>query len=142
MSGTDGSAGPPGGGGERTAGGLAGAGRPGAGPGDVEIADGAGTAVRGRLTRPEVFRHAAVGQPLARSCEEDAFRRPGQERAALVHLAVHERPAPAPPGHGTGPSGAQEYLDRPRARAPAAQRAYLARRLAADHCRPEEVPAP
>ncbi|GAA3944335.1 hypothetical protein GCM10022244_59900 [Streptomyces gulbargensis] len=111
-------------------------------PGDVEIADAAGTAVRGRLIRPDVFRHAAVAQLLARSCDEEAFRRPGQERAALVHLAVHEWLAPAPPGHGTDPSGAQEYLDRLRAKAPAAQRAYLARYLAADHCRPEEVPAP
>lgn len=110
--------------------------------GDVQIADGAHAPVRGRLTRPDIFRHAAVGQLLARACDDSALPRRGEERAALVHLAVHEWLAPAPPGHGPGLSGAQEHLDRLRAKAPAAQRAYLARYLAADRCRPEEVPVP
>lgn len=64
------------------------------------------------------------------------------ERASAVNLAVVEWLAPTPEGYGPDPTAAQPFIDRLRAKSPAAQRDYLTRYLAANTCHPDEVPVP
>ncbi|WP_137993377.1 hypothetical protein [Streptomyces vilmorinianum] len=114
----------------------------GPGPGETELPEPGLDAVRGRLTRPEVYASSAVQHLFSATCESGSFEGPGAERAMTVNLAVITWLAPNPPDFGPDISEAQVYVDRLKAKSPAGQRAYLTRYLAADTCRPEEVPIP
>ncbi|MFJ3581031.1 hypothetical protein ACIPPS_02175 [Streptomyces sp. NPDC090127] len=100
-------------------------------------------AVRGELSHPDLYLNSAVQFLFAETCRSEDFSGPEVERLGAIHLAVSEWLAPTPAGYGVpvGPAG-QRYLDALRAKSPAAQRDYLARYMAADGCRPEEVPVP
>ncbi|MFG2643307.1 hypothetical protein ACGFYP_20345 [Streptomyces sp. NPDC048370] len=119
-------------------------GGPGAlGPGDTTLPNPDLDAVRGELSRPDLYLNSAVQHLFSETCLSEDFSGPGVERLGEVHLAVSEWLAPTPENYGIplGPAG-QRYLDALHAKSPAAQRDYLARYMAADGCRPEEVPIP
>ncbi|MFF8277609.1 hypothetical protein ACF05T_16085 [Streptomyces lateritius] len=112
-------------------------------PGEVELPDPSQDAVRGRLERPDLYLDSAVQWLFSDTCREGDLGGPNAERASEIHLAVAQWLAPTPEGYGVplGPA-AQRYVDTLRAKPPTAQRDYLARYLAADTCRPDEVPIP
>ncbi|MFF1508976.1 hypothetical protein [Streptomyces sp. NPDC058326] len=111
-------------------------------PGDVALPNTDQEAVRGRLVRPDLYLYAAVNWLFSDSCRPGDGTGPNAERASVIHLAVSEWLAPAPDDYGVDPTAARPYIDRLKAKSPAAQRDYLARYLAADSCRPDEVPVP
>ncbi|MFE9041681.1 hypothetical protein ACFYOG_12265 [Streptomyces sp. NPDC007818] len=111
-------------------------------PGDVELLDVAQDVVRNRLEDPASYRNFAVSQLFAEECREGELAGPYAERTMDVNHAVVEWLAPAPPGYGPDVPGARAHLDRLRAKSPAEQRAYLVQYLAANSCRPDEVPVP
>ncbi|MFJ2056702.1 hypothetical protein ACIOMM_12220 [Streptomyces sp. NPDC087908] len=111
-------------------------------PGDVELPSAAADAVRGRLPRPDLYLNAAVSWLLSDTCRPGDGTGPDAERASIVNLAVIEWLAPTPEDYGPDTTAARPYIDRLRAEPAAAQRDYLARYLAANTCRPEEVPVP
>ncbi|MDT9688123.1 hypothetical protein Q5762_07105 [Streptomyces sp. P9(2023)] len=115
----------------------------GPGAGETELPDPSLDAVRGRLRNPDLYLNSAVQWLFSETCRSEDFAGPEVERLGEVHLAVSEWLAPTPEGYGVpvGPS-TERHLDALRAKSPAAQRDYLARYLAADRCRPEEVPIP
>ncbi|MFJ7989219.1 hypothetical protein [Streptomyces sp. NPDC096351] len=111
-------------------------------PGDVELPNAAADAVRGRLPRPDLYLNAAVSWLLSDTCRPGDGTGPDAERTSVVNLAVIEWLAPTPEDYGPDTTAARPYIDRLRAKPAAAQRDYLARYLAANTCRPEEVPIP
>ncbi|MFD3725710.1 hypothetical protein [Streptomyces sp. NPDC058671] len=111
-------------------------------PGDVALPDTGQEAVRDRLVRPDLYLNSAVTWLFSDTCRPGDGTGPHAERAGLIHLAVAEWLAPTPDDYGPDPSAARPYIDRLEARSPAAQRDYLARYLAANGCRPDEVPVP
>ncbi|MEU6878045.1 hypothetical protein [Streptomyces sp. NPDC046712] len=111
-------------------------------PGDVGLPGADQDVARGRLVHPERYANSAAQWLFSDTCRPGDFTGPDAERTSLVNLAVVEWLAPAPPGYGADTTGAQMYIARLKAMSPAEQRAYLTRYLAADTCRPEEVPIP
>ncbi|MFI9112706.1 hypothetical protein [Streptomyces venezuelae] len=111
-------------------------------PGDVELPNAAADATRGRLTRPDLFLNSAVSWLFSDTCGPDDMTGADAERASAVNLAVVEWLAPTPEGYGPDPTAAQPFIDRLRAKSPAAQGDYLTRYLAANTCHPDEVPVP
>ncbi|MFF2773416.1 hypothetical protein ACFVU3_00770 [Streptomyces sp. NPDC058052] len=111
-------------------------------PGDVTLLDIAQDVVRNRIEDPALYRHYAVMQLFSKECREGDLTGPHAERAMDIHLAVAQWLAPSPPGYGPHAPGTRAHLDRLRAKSPAEQRAYLVRYLAANGCRPGEVPVP
>ncbi|MBX9422956.1 hypothetical protein [Streptomyces lateritius] len=114
----------------------------GARTGDIGLPDARQDSVRGRLTRPDLYLNSAVNWLISDSCRPGDGTGPNAERASVIHLAVAEWLAPTPDDYGPDPTAARPYIDRLQARSPAAQRGYLARYLAANSCRPDEVPVP
>nr|WP_063775882.1 hypothetical protein [Streptomyces odonnellii] len=105
-------------------------------PGDVRLPTLAEPTVRGRS-----FTHEAAWR-LLDDCDRTASDTPGQERADAIGHAVTQWLAPRPDfGSSTRPE-VTVHLKRIHAMDTEQSRAYLARYLAADHCRPEIVPAP
>ncbi|MFD3533866.1 hypothetical protein [Streptomyces sp. NPDC058664] len=111
-------------------------------PGDVALPNTDQEAVRGRLVRPDLYLNSAVNWLFSDTCRPGEGTGPNMERASVIHLAVAEWLAPTPDGYGPDPTAARPYIDRLETKSPAAQRDYLARYLAADGCRPDEVPVP
>ncbi|MER6094852.1 hypothetical protein ABT154_03140 [Streptomyces sp. NPDC001728] len=111
-------------------------------PGDMELPNAAQDAVRGRLPHPDLFLNSAVTWLFSDTCAPGDFTGADAERASEVHLAVTEWLAPTPDDYGPDTTAARPYVERLRAKSPAAQRDYLARYLAADTCHPDEVPIP
>ncbi|MFB7373803.1 hypothetical protein ACFC0D_28565 [Streptomyces sp. NPDC056222] len=113
------------------------------GPGETALPNPDLDAVRGELSRPDLYLNSAVQFLFSETCRSEDFAGPDVERLGEIHLAVSEWLAPTPEDYGVpvGP-GTQRHLDALRAKSPAAQRDYLARYMAADGCRPEEVPIP
>ncbi|MFE5485431.1 hypothetical protein [Streptomyces sp. NPDC056527] len=110
---------------------------------EIGLPDHTMDAVRGRLRNPDLYLNSAVQWLFSETCPSEGLSGPSAERVAEIHLAVSEWLAPTPEDYGVpvGPA-AQRHLDALRAKSPAGQRDYLARYLAADRCRPEEVPVP
>ncbi|MFB7587412.1 hypothetical protein [Streptomyces sp. NPDC056169] len=113
-----------------------------AGPGDVALPDARQDAVRDRLARPALYLNSAVSWLFSDTCRPGDGTGPNAERASLVNLAVIEWLAPTTDDYGPATTGAQPYIDRLNAKSPAEQRDYLTRYLAANTCRPDEVPIP
>ncbi|WP_338493694.1 hypothetical protein [Streptomyces sp. SJL17-4] len=111
-------------------------------PGDVELPDAAADAVRGRLPHPDLYLNSAVSWLFSDTCEPGDGTGRDAERASIINLAVIEWLAPTPLGYGPDPTVVRPYIDRLRAKSPAAQRDYLGRYLAANTCHPDEVPVP
>ncbi|CAM5441154.1 hypothetical protein [Streptomyces narbonensis] len=111
-------------------------------PGDVELPDARRDSVRDRLARPDLYLSSAVAWLFSDTCRPGDGTGPDAERASIVNLAVQEWLAPTPDDYGPDTTGAQQYIDRLDARSPAEQRDYLTRYLAANTCRPDEVPIP
>ncbi|MEU3687084.1 hypothetical protein [Streptomyces narbonensis] len=111
-------------------------------PGDVELPDARRDSVRDRLARPDLYLNSAVSWLFSDTCRPGDGTGPNAERASLVNLAVQEWLAPTPDDYGPDTTGARPYIDRLDAKSPAGQRDYLTRYLAANTCRPDEVPIP
>ncbi|KQX13944.1 hypothetical protein ASC82_08465 [Streptomyces sp. Root431] len=111
-------------------------------PGDVALPSVRQDAVRDRLAHPDLYLNSAVNWLFSDSCRPGDGTGPNAERASTINLAVIEWLAPTPEGYGPATTGAQPYIDRLKAKSPAEQRAYLTRFLAANTCRPDEVPIP
>ncbi|MEU3426754.1 hypothetical protein [Streptomyces gardneri] len=111
-------------------------------PGDIELPSPRQDAVRNRLVRPDLYLNSAVNWLFSDTCQEGDGAGPNAERSWAIHLAVTEWLAPTPDDYGPDTTGAQPYIDRLDAKSPAEQRDYLTRYLAANTCRPDEVPIP
>ncbi|MFI6285453.1 hypothetical protein ACIBCM_11960 [Streptomyces sp. NPDC051018] len=99
-------------------------------------------AVRGGLTDPEEYGYSAVQFLFSEPCEHGDLGGAAGRRAVDINTAVAQWLSP-PGAAGARPwPETREYVDRLNAKPPAAQRDYLARYLAADTCRAEEVPVP
>ncbi|MFE3828692.1 hypothetical protein [Streptomyces sp. NPDC059092] len=112
------------------------------GPREAQLPSPFGLAERGRVSDPVLYANWAVSYLFSRNCPGSGVDTPAARRAAAVNDAVNQWLAPRPYAVPAPLPGDEVHLRRLHGMGPAESRAYLARYLAADLCRPDEVPVP
>ncbi|MEV7871534.1 hypothetical protein AB0P17_36790 [Streptomyces sp. NPDC088124] len=109
---------------------------------EAQLPDPFSLSEHGEISDPALYAKWAVGYLFSQDCSGTDFDTPAARRATAVNDAVNQWLAPRPDSAAIPLYGGDVHLRRLRAMDRAESRAYLARYLAADLCRAEEVPVP
>ncbi|MFJ2111289.1 hypothetical protein ACIOEX_05100 [Streptomyces sp. NPDC087850] len=112
------------------------------GRGEVQLPNPVDSSTRGQLPASLYAYSAATYLLFSEECDTIDYDTPGGQRASTIREAVHQWLAPSPYFTQYWSDDAKRYAERLAAMNDQQSRAYLTRYLAADRCRPDEVPAP